>query len=91
MIELNPQVAKKIKIIKTFPVNSTNYGYFHRDYNYQGELRKAVNKFDSEPRGKQVMEMLNTSGIATCKVDELKVFDDFYQTYLRLIKNHGKE
>jgi len=82
MIEMNPQLATKIKVLKKMPVKAINYAYFHRDYAYQEALKKEAYRFSSEVRGKQILEVFHSSDIDVCLVSELKSFDVFYQKYL---------
>ncbi|BCG65948.1 MAG: hypothetical protein methR_P3820 [Methyloprofundus sp.] len=86
MVEMNPQVAKKITVLAQLPVKGGNYGYFHHEYALQETLKKEASRFTSEPRGKQILEVFQTSEIAMSYVEDLDSFDRFYQSYLMLKK-----
>ncbi|MCF6252589.1 MAG: PhnD/SsuA/transferrin family substrate-binding protein [Methylococcaceae bacterium] len=86
MAEMNPQITKKITVLNSFAIKSRNYGYFHRDYHYQVQLKKLTHQFTSEIRGRQILEVFQSSDIETLYVDDLTKFDTFYKSYLKLKK-----
>jgi hypothetical protein len=86
MAEMNPQISKEITILNSFAIKSRNHGYFHRDYQYQVQLKKVAHQFTSEIRGQQILEAFQSSDIDTSSVDDLARFDAFYKSYLNLKK-----
>lgn len=86
MVELNPQIKNKVKILAFYPLKSKNFSYFRHDYPLIKELNEAAMTFENTPRGKQILEIFKTPNIDYCKVDDLDVFDHFYQDYLDLKK-----
>jgi len=89
MIEMNPQLANTIKVIKKFPLKGRNYSYFHKNYIHQKSLRNEAQRFSSETRGKQILAVFHASDIETCRVSDLDQFDkliNVYQQRLQEIK-----
>jgi len=86
MIELNPQIASRINVLKRFPIKSRNYAYFHRDFPYKQQLRARAHEFSSQTRGKQILEVFHATEIDSCKVKDLQPFEDFYKNYQQLKK-----
>ena len=84
MTEMNPQIAKKISVIKSFPIKAGNYGYFHRDYQYKEQIKKSARTFSDQPRGRQILEVFRTTDVVPTSVSDLAQFDEYYQSYLRL-------
>lgn len=90
MVELNPQIKNKVKILANYPLKSKNFSYFRRDYPLIKELNKAAITFENTPRGKQILEIFKTPNIDYCKVNDLDVFDHLYKDYLDLKEQAGK-
>lgn len=86
MIELNPQIEKKIKVLGQFPLMGRNYGYFHKDYNQQQALINKAEGFSSYPRGKQILQIFHSNNIAPCLVEYLEPFKRLNNSYLNLQK-----
>lgn len=86
MIELNPQIKNQITILKKMPVLSRNHAYFHRNYQYQAELKKQAHLISSTLRGQQILQLFYTSNIKKCFVSDLEKFDRLYQSYQNLLK-----
>lgn len=87
MLEMNPQLMNKIKVISRFPIKSRNYSYFHKDYPYANTLKKGANSFASTIRGQQILEVFHTSNIDICAVNDLDQFDQLIQANKSLNKN----
>jgi len=84
ILELNPQLEKRIKILKKFPIKGRNFGYFHRNFVYQKKLHEGLKMFNEQPRGKQILQVFHTSTVAICKVSYLDRLDDLYNKHLQL-------
>jgi len=89
ILELNPQLEKKIKVLKKLPIKGRNFGYFHRNFNYQKKLHEGLKMFNEQPRGKQILQVFHTSNVVICKVSYLDPLDDLYNKY-RMLKNKLK-
>ncbi len=88
MVELNPDIANKTEIIETYPLKSKNFGFFVKDYPYAEVMSKmAVNLFTKNSRSKQILEVFKTSDLGYCRVQDLDIFDDYYNEYKKLKKN----
>ncbi len=84
MIEMNPQIKKKIQIIKKFTLLSHTYAYFNRDYRHQKMIKEEAFRLMYKPRGRQILEVFKTTAIKETLVDDLKQFELFYQAYQKL-------
>ncbi len=91
MIEMNPQLSKKIKIVSSFPVKSRNYSYFHKNYNYIQALQERYTTVTKNIRGQQILEVFHTSQIDKCLVSDLDQFDHLIETNKNLNKSIGNE
>lgn len=87
MVELNPDIINKVKILSEYPIKARNFSYFRRDYPLVKELTDAAMTFPQLPRGKQLLEIFKTPNIDYCKVEELEHFDRLYKEYLQLKKH----
>ncbi|MFK5950213.1 MAG: PhnD/SsuA/transferrin family substrate-binding protein [Methylococcales bacterium] len=91
MLEMNPQLSKRIKIISEFPVRSRNYSYFHKNYKYIQALQEGSTKVSKNIRGQQILEVFHTSQIDKCLVSDLDQFDRLIETNKNLNKSIGNE
>jgi len=89
ILELNPQLEKKIKVLKNFPIKGRNFGYFHRKFIYQKKLHEGLQMFNDQPRGKQILQVFHTSNVVICKVSYLDQLDDLYNKHI-ILKNKLK-
>lgn len=87
ILELNPQIATRVSVLERLPMIGRNFGYFHRDFPYQEELKNGIDRFNAKPRGKQILQVFHTSDIKICKVSYLDQFTSLYQEYLTLKKS----
>jgi len=86
ILELNPQLSEKIKVIQRFPIRGRNFAFFHKDYPYKEKLRLGIARFNKRPRGKQILQLFHTNSVENCYVQDLKPFDKFYNEYQALKK-----
>ncbi len=86
ILELNPQLTKKIQVLQKLPLIGRNFGYFHRDFPFQEKLRYGIQSFNKKPRGKQILQVFHTTTIKICKVSYLDPFYTLYNEYLNLKK-----
>lgn len=84
MVELNPQIKSRIKILRSYPLRSKNFSYFHRDYPFRKSLVKQAVLLGSYPRGRQILDIYQTAEIGICQTQELNVFIKLYRQYLNL-------
>jgi len=90
ILELNPQLSEKIKVIQGFPIRGRSFGYFHTDYPYQEKLRIKVSLFNKQPKAKLILQLFHTSIVEICYVHYLEPFDIFYNKYQALIEQVNK-
>jgi phosphonate transport system substrate-binding protein len=86
MVELNPDIKNKVKILSEYPIKGRNFSFFRHDYPLIEELTSVAMGFPESPRGKQILEVFKTPEIEHCKVEELEHFDKLYKDYLHLKK-----
>ncbi len=90
MAGLNPDVAKKVMVIESYPSKSRNVSFFRKDYPYAKEiLVLAQTSFKEDARTKQILEIFRTSGLYPFNVEELGQFDEFYVDYQKLRHQAG--
>ncbi len=90
MVEMNPDIKNKVKILKEYPIKARNFSFFRHDYPYIKEFTEAGIDFPNMTRGKQLLDVFKTSAIDYCKVEDLVVFKTFYNEYLQLKKAYDK-
>ena len=90
MAELNPQIKTKIKVLASYPVRAKNFSYFKRNYPLRELLTKKAMNFGDFPRAKQILSVYKTPELDYCKVEDLQIFDELYQEYLRLKQSEKK-
>jgi len=81
MMEMNPQLKQKIKIITKFPIKARNYGYLYKKYRNQQKLREESIHFNTSAKGKKILEVFHASAIETCEVSYLNPFFILNKTY----------
>ncbi len=91
MLEMNPQLSKRIKIISRFPVRSRNYSYFYKNYKYIQTLQERIIEASKGIRGQQILEVFHASQIDKCLVSDLDQFDRLIETNKNLNKSIGNE
>ena len=77
MVELNPQLRERLRVLRKFPTKSPNYGYFHRDYptNVRQSITDKVKELNQKPRPQQVLQELRMASLVPNSVDDLNIFD----------------
>jgi phosphonate transport system substrate-binding protein len=90
MTEMNPDIKSKVKILKEYPVKAKNFSFFRHNYPYIKEFTKVGLDFPNMARGKQILEVFKTPAIDYCTVEDLVVFNKFYNEYLQLKKTYDK-
>ena len=84
MVEMNPDIKNKVKILKEYPIKARSFSFFRHDYPYIKEFTRIGIDFPNMTRGKQLLEVFKTTAIDYCKVEDLGVFNTFYNEYLQL-------
>lgn len=88
MVELNPDITNKVVILEEFPIKGKNFSFFIKNYPFADQMKgHAIQSFQDHPRGKQILETFGTPDLEDCSLQELDVFDKFYQDYLQLKHN----
>jgi len=86
--ELNPQVGKKLKIVRVSDVKAGAYGYFHK--NFDPIKREAMIKIalglDKSVRGKQLLSLFKIDVVKKSKVSELANIKKLYEAYIKIKK-----
>lgn len=89
MIELNPEINNKIKILAEYPIISKNFSYFRKNYPSNDTLTKIALVVKNDVRGKQILSVFKTPELKECKVVYLDSILQYYNEYLRL-KHYAK-
>jgi len=85
MVEMNPQINSRIKILKSFPVLSKNMGFLRKNYLKRTRIVENIRKFSIHPRGRQIMNVFHCSAVGIVSAKKaLAPFEQFYQSYLAL-------
>jgi len=78
MVELNPQIKDRVKILANFPIDSPNYSFFH--YKFPENFRKIfiaqALELNHSPRSQQILNDFRMAALAVCKVESLDPFID---------------
>lgn len=89
MVELNPQIKEKIKILETFPINSPNYSFFHNSFPMQ-ERELAIEtalKLHHSTRSQEILNNFRMSTLVKCTVDSLEPFIQLNRKYTQLLRS----
>lgn len=84
MVEMNPQINSRIKILKSFPVLSKNMGFIRKNYSHRKWIIKNIRNLSVHPRGQQIMNVLRCSAVGIISNKAIEPFEQFYQNYLTL-------
>ncbi len=85
MVEMNPQINSRIKILKSFPVLSKNMGFIRKNYLKRTQITENIRNFSIHPRGRQIMNVFQCPDVGIVSTDAaLAPFEQFYQSYLAL-------
>lgn len=97
MIELNPQVGKKLTVIAASPPIIPVVGCFalNVDKNIREQVQKEIGNWNSKPAGKQCMTMFQLDGLEAHPVsildDSLALLAEYKQTLKKKSKSYKKE
>ncbi len=85
MVEINPQVGKKLAVLSSSSELVETVALFRRGYEkaYQDRVIRGILKLKDSPRGRQLMMLFNFDGLTTLKDDQL-------ESARRLIAEYGK-
>ncbi len=86
MIELNPQIKNKLKILKSFPINSPNYSFFRKQYpdNERKIFIAAILKLNDSIRVQQILNNFRMTELVECTVESLIPFIRLKEQYKQL-------
>ena len=85
MAELNPDIARQVRIIEQYPIKSRNFSFFVNGYPFAKQLSSlATGVFKTNPRAKQILEVFKTPELADIPVSELDAYEKFYRHYQSL-------
>ena len=86
--ELNPQIGKKLKILKYSSIPARAFGFYRKGYDkeLQTEITKKAFDLVESVRGKQMMAIFQTNTLVKLKVEDLKPIEKLYNEYLELKK-----
>jgi phosphonate transport system substrate-binding protein len=86
MMELNPQIKDKTKILLTYPLRSKSYSFFRRDYADTQNILKHINTLFENPRGREILELFKTDEISISRVKDLIPIKALYEEYAEVTK-----
>ncbi len=86
MLELNPQIANKVKIMEIYPLVSRSYSFVHPDYAMRERLKSNYLKVAETARGRQLLTIYQHDALAFCDVHDLDKFDALYAEYQKLMQ-----
>ncbi|BCG65949.1 MAG: hypothetical protein methR_P3821 [Methyloprofundus sp.] len=86
MVELNPQIADKIKILANFPIDSPNYSFFHKKFpeKLRDELIAAMIKLNKSDEATQIFNGFMMESLLECSVESLEPFYQLNERYKQL-------
>ncbi len=92
-VELNPQIKKRVKILKEYNLNLSSPAYFRKDLdkNTIEKVKKAVFNLNTYPKGKQILTIFKISKMVPCSVTKLKEMKKIYESYLKLKRKYEGE
>jgi ABC-type phosphate/phosphonate transport system substrate-binding protein len=81
--ELNPQLAKKIKILEVTKINATNLGFLRRslDEKIKHDVYLQAERIYATPKGRQMMMIYKADKLIRTKLSDLKPVEEFYKKY----------
>lgn len=86
--ELNPQIGKKLKVLRKTDLSASSFGFFHKkldpemkEFAFNTSLN--LNKYE---RGKQILTLFKAETVNKIEVDDLLPIEKFYKEYLNLKK-----
>jgi len=86
--ELNPQIGKKIKILKITNFSSNILGFYRKDFNNKDKefiFDTGIKVFNTV-RGKQMMDIYKIEKLIHTKTDELNIEKMLYKKYKSIYK-----
>lgn len=86
MLELNPQLGEKIRIVADLPQKSRNYGFVQRDYIFHKRVAENYLKIADTLRGQQLLAVYQQEKMVFCDNKDLNSFDALYAEYRNLQK-----
>ncbi len=86
--EMNPQIKKRLKIIKTEDLQLTSSSYFRKgvDEVRVQTFKEQAFKIHKTKRGEQILTVFKSDHIVESKVEELEIVKRIYKEYLALKK-----
>ncbi|WP_347986768.1 PhnD/SsuA/transferrin family substrate-binding protein [Methylomonas sp. AM2-LC] len=96
MVELNPQIKSRTKILLSYPFKTKSYGFFHRDFMLDNTLtlttflQQNFDHFQEDPRLQQLLIMYKTDALRVARIEELAPFKTLYDEYLKYTSSKGK-
>jgi ABC-type phosphate/phosphonate transport system substrate-binding protein len=89
--DLNPQVAKRLKVIQEWKVKAVYFGMMtrHTDESYRSLILKSAQEALKTPRGQQLLELFKTDYLEPVDADALKPFWALLREYQALRKAKG--
>jgi len=92
MVELNPQINEKIKILANFPIDSPNYTFFHHQFP-EDKRKKFIAealKLNKSVRARQIFSSFRMAELTKCPVNSLEPFIQLNHQYKQLMKGLQK-
>ncbi len=86
MVELNPQIADKVKILANFPIDSPNYSFFHQKFpeKLRDKLIAAMIKLNKSDEAIQIFNGFMMESVLECSVESLEPFYQLNERYKQL-------
>ncbi|MCP4104609.1 MAG: phosphate/phosphite/phosphonate ABC transporter substrate-binding protein [Desulfobacteraceae bacterium] len=83
MVELNPQVGKRLKIMASSPEIINNVSFFRRGYeeNAKKLLNSAISKIKEDVQGQQILMLFNMDGISKLEKSDLESLKSLADEY----------
>jgi len=88
MKELNPSVAKKIRIVKKSPKIFVSYvGLFSKKLSKDviSVFKKSQNEINMTPKGRLILDLLKVNKVVSIKESFLNNLDEYYKNYQKLL------
>ena len=90
--ELNPQIAKRVKILEKTKINSTNFSFYRKNLNenIKKDIYKEARKIYMTKKGKQMMLIYKADKIIDTKLKDLKPINELYQRFKKFERLNTK-
>lgn len=90
MVELNPEIAKNIRVLDRYPSLSRNVCFFRKNYAYAYQIKEiAKSSFKNNVRVKQILEIFKTPILIEFEVNQLDQFDAYNDEYKKLKQKYA--